>query len=74
MNRRLPPGGGSGGPYEPVAGYRIAAIEDGGIAIEFIETDLSDDEIWSRAEKQSVLYSENPLMRSVAAAAAKGRT
>ena len=65
---------GVGGPYEPVAGYRIAAIEDGGIAIEFIETALSDDEIWSRAEKQSVLHSEDPLMRSVATAAAKGRT
>jgi hypothetical protein len=32
-------------PYEPVAGYGVAAIEDDGIAIEFIETDLSDDEI-----------------------------
>jgi hypothetical protein len=40
------------GPYEPVAGYRVAAIEDGGIAIEFIETDLSDDEIWSRRRKR----------------------
>jgi hypothetical protein len=31
-------------------------------------------DLWSRAEKQSVLYSEDPLMRSVATAAAKGQT
>jgi hypothetical protein len=60
------------GPYEPVAGYRVAAIEDGGIAIELIETNISDDELWS--ERQSVLYSDDPARRRVAIVAAKGRT
>jgi hypothetical protein len=49
------------GPYESVVGYRVAAIEDGGIAVELVETDLSDDEIWARAEKQSVLYSKDSV-------------
>jgi hypothetical protein len=62
------------GPYEPVPGFRVAAIEDGGIAIELIETQLSDDELWSRAEKQSVLYSDDPSMRSATIVAANGRT
>jgi hypothetical protein len=61
------------GPYEPVAGYRVAAIEDGGLAIELIETHLSDDELWSRAERQTVLYSDDPARRRVAIVAAKGR-
>ncbi|HEX5235233.1 MAG TPA: hypothetical protein VFW25_07890 [Silvibacterium sp.] len=36
-------------PYEPIDGYRVAIIEDGGIPIELIETQLSDVEIWDRA-------------------------
>jgi hypothetical protein len=38
-------------PYEPIEGYRVAIIEDGGIPIELIETQLSDDEIWGRAAR-----------------------
>ena len=33
------------GPYEPMPEFRVAAIEDGGIAVELIETELSDQEI-----------------------------
>jgi hypothetical protein len=38
-------------PYEPIQGYRAAIIEDGGVPIELIETQLSDDEIWARAAR-----------------------
>jgi hypothetical protein len=62
------------GTYEPLAGYRVAAIEDGGIAIELVETNLSEDEIWSRAERQSVLYSDDPSIRNIAIVAAAGPT
>jgi hypothetical protein len=65
------------GPYEPVPGFRVAAIEDGGIAIGLIigliETQLSDEELWSQADKQSALYSDDPSMRSAAIVAANGR-
>lgn len=37
------------GPYEPIAGFRVAIIVDGGIPIEFVETSLSDDELWQKA-------------------------
>ncbi len=52
------------GPYEPVPGYRVAAIVDGGIAVELIETTLSDDEIWARAGTGSLLYSDDPEDRA----------
>jgi len=38
------------GPYEPIPGYRVAMIDDGGIPVEFIQTDLTDAEIWARAD------------------------
>jgi hypothetical protein len=41
------------GPYEPIEGFRVAMIEDGGVPVEFIETTLSDDEIWDRARIQA---------------------
>jgi len=46
------------GPYEPIDGFRIAVIVDGGMPIELIETALSDDEIWHRAKtgRQASLY------------------
>ena len=37
-------------PYEPIAGYRVAIIEDGGIPVELVQTTLTDDEIWGRAK------------------------
>jgi hypothetical protein len=38
------------GPYEPIEGFRVAIIEDGGMPIELIQTTLTDDEIWERAK------------------------
>jgi hypothetical protein len=40
-------------PYEPIAGFRVAIIEDGGCPIELVQTSLDDAELWSRAEKVS---------------------
>jgi hypothetical protein len=37
------------GPYEPITGYRVAIIDDGGMPVELIETALADEEIWDRA-------------------------
>jgi hypothetical protein len=37
------------GPYEPIADFRVAIIEDGGQPIELVETTLSDEELWRRA-------------------------
>lgn len=37
------------GPYEPIDGYRVAMIDNAGVPVEFIETTLSDAEIWRRA-------------------------
>ena len=41
------------GPYEPIEGFRVVVVVDDGIPVEFIETELSDDEIWQRARNQS---------------------
>jgi len=43
------------GPYEPIEGFRVAIIEDGGMPIELIQTLLTDDEIWERAKKNTRL-------------------
>ena len=37
------------GPYEPIDGYRVAVIDNAGMPIEFIETTLTDEQIWGRA-------------------------
>jgi hypothetical protein len=44
------------GPYEPVPGYRVAIIKDGDVPIELVHTSLSDEELWDRAETESILY------------------
>ena len=45
-------------PYFPLNNFRVAMIEDNGIIIEFIETTLSEDEIWDESKhKDSMLYS-----------------
>lgn len=46
------------GPYEPIDDYYVAIIDHGGIPVEFIQTTLSDDEIWGRAVsgKKTNLY------------------
>lgn len=60
------------GPYEPIPGFRVAAIADGGIAVELIETSLTDAEIWGRAEDESLLYSQDAAARETARDAARG--
>jgi hypothetical protein len=45
-------------PHSPFPGYRVAMIEDGGVPVEFVETTLSDEEIWSLARRQSDMYPE----------------
>jgi hypothetical protein len=40
-------------PYEPIPGFRVAIIEDGGCPIELVETQLRDEEIWKGARDQS---------------------
>lgn len=37
------------GPYEPIDGYHVAIVDNAGMPVEFIETSLSDAEIWGRA-------------------------
>ncbi len=38
------------GPYEPIDDYRVAVIDNAGVPVEFVETTLTDDEIWGRAK------------------------
>lgn len=40
-------------PYEPIPNFRVAIIEDGGQPIELVETALTDEELWERAESGS---------------------
>jgi hypothetical protein len=46
------------GPYEPIDDYRVAMIDNTGVPVEFIETGLSDEEIWARATtgQRAALY------------------
>lgn len=45
------------GPYEPIDGYFVAVINDNGVPVELIETQLSDEELWGRARSgQGSLY------------------
>jgi len=46
------------GPYFPFEGFRVAMIEDGGIPVEFVETNLTEEEIWSGVNKPSLVYPE----------------
>lgn len=48
------------GPYEPVANFRAAIIEDANQPIELVQTTLTDNELWNRAETDSLLY--RPLL------------
>lgn len=43
------------GPYEPIPRYKVAIINDGGMPIELIETDLTDEALWTDAKKQDDL-------------------
>ncbi|SAL26849.1 VOC family protein [Caballeronia humi] len=46
------------GPYEPIDGFRVAVIVDGGMPVELIQTTLSDEQVWSRAHsgEQASIY------------------
>jgi hypothetical protein len=43
-------------PYYPFEGFRVAIIEVEGAPVELIETNLSEEEIWSFSKKGSVIY------------------
>ncbi len=43
------------GPYEPIPGFRVAIIEDGGQPIELVETSLTDEQVWERAGSANAL-------------------
>ena len=45
-------------PYYPFKGFRVTIIEVEGAPIELIETNLSEEEIWSEPKKGSVIYPE----------------
>lgn len=47
------------GPYGPIDVFFVAMINDGGVPVEFIQTDLTDEEIWGRARRgEGSLYRE----------------
>ncbi|KTD51330.1 VOC family protein [Legionella quateirensis] len=43
-------------PYEPFSGFKVAMIAEQGAPIEFIETTLSEEEIWYGSHDNSVIY------------------
>jgi len=43
------------GPYEPIERYKVAIINDNGLPIELIETDLTIEELWNKAKQQKDL-------------------
>ena len=43
-------------PYEPFSGFKVAMIAEQGAPIEFIETNLSEEEIWYGSHDNSVIY------------------
>jgi len=52
------------GPFCPFDGFRVAIIEEDGVPIEFIETTLSEDEIWGEPKANSVIYPEAQVLTS----------
>lgn len=48
------------GPYFPFEGFEVAAVEINGMPVEFIKTDLTEEEIWGDAIKvNSYIYPES---------------
>lgn len=45
-------------PYFPFEGFRVAMVEIEGAPVEYIETHLSEQEIWGESHKGSVIYPE----------------
>ncbi len=46
-------------PYYPFDGFRVAMVEIDGAPVEFIETALSEEEIWGKSHKGSVIYPDD---------------
>ncbi|SDW13015.1 hypothetical protein SAMN05444487_101352 [Marininema mesophilum] len=46
-------------PYYPFERFCVAMIEEDGLPIELIETDLKEEEIWSDSHKNSTLYPDS---------------
>lgn len=46
-------------PYYPFEGFRVAMVKIDGAPVEFIETNLSEEEIWGESHKNSVIYPED---------------
>lgn len=45
-------------PYYPFNGFRVAMVEIDGAPVEFIETTLTEEEIWGNSHKGSMIYPE----------------
>lgn len=45
-------------PYCPFEGFKVAGVEIDGAPIEFIETTLSEEEIWAGPQGPSYIYPE----------------
>jgi hypothetical protein len=44
-------------PYYPFEGFKVAVVEIDGAPVEYIETELSEEEVWdSNKHKNSVIY------------------
>lgn len=48
-------------PYEPIQGYKVAIINDAGMPVELIETDLPDEALWTLAQNRKELNTEELL-------------
>lgn len=46
------------GPYEPIAGYKVAMVDDAGFPVELIETLMDETELWEKARKQKDFQTE----------------
>jgi hypothetical protein len=47
------------GPYFPIKNFQVAIVEEYGAVIEFIETTLTEEEIWDESKHQdSLLYAK----------------
>ena len=44
-------------PYYPFEGFRVAMVEVEGVPVEYIETDLNEEDIWNHDKhKNSIIY------------------
>lgn len=45
-------------PYNPFEGFRVAIVKISGAPVEFIETNLTEEEIWGIPKGKSYIYPE----------------